>query len=163
MDLSKFKTEELLLVAIKSEIESERIYTRTGERVKNAFLKERLRFLAGEEKNHKAFLEGFYKKQFGDKKIVIPESSEVPLPDIKIDTENDPISKILEQSMKAELAAKDFYQALSLKFTDDKTIKMLKLLSKMEDEHYKILSTEHNNALQFEDYDETWPNMHMGA
>jgi rubrerythrin len=163
MDLTKFETEELLLVAIKSEIESERIYTKTEERVKNAFLRERFRFLAGEEKNHRAFLEGFYKKQFGDKKIIIPETSEVPLPDIKIDTENDPISKILEQSMKAELAAKEFYKALSLKFSDKKTINMLELLSKMEDEHYRILSTEHNNALLFEDYDETWPNMHMGA
>ncbi len=163
MDLSSFTVEELLLVAIKSEIESEKIYRETGNRVKNAFLKDRFNFLAGEEKNHESILRKFYKKEFGDKEIIIPEKSSVPLPEVKVNTESDPISEILEQSMKAELAAKEFYEDLAKKFSDAETKNILKILSRMEQEHYNILNTEYENAKLFEDYDEIFPNAHMGA
>jgi len=54
MDLSGYTLEDLLLAAIKSEVESERIYSSLAGRVGNFFLKDRLNFLAGEERRHRA-------------------------------------------------------------------------------------------------------------
>ncbi len=162
MDISEFGMEELLLAAIKSEVESERIYKETAVRVKNAFLRERLEFLAAEEKKHRQFLEFLYRKKMGDKKIVLPEKSRVPLPRIDIGSENDPISLLLESAMKAEKAAEAFYNALAERFEDDETRKMLKVFANMEYGHYKILESEYESAKVFEDYDTIWPMMHVG-
>ncbi len=162
MDIKKFGMEELLLAAIKSEVESERTYTKVAERVKNAFLKERLRFLANEEMKHRQFLEFLYRKKIGDGKIVLPEKSRVPLPEIEIGDENDPISLVLESAMKAEKAAEEFYNALSERFEEEDIRKMLKVFANMEYGHYKILESEYENAKVFEEYDTVWPMMHVG-
>ena len=102
MDLSICSLEDLILTALKSEIDSEAAYLKLADRVENFMLKDRLKFLAGEEEKHRAFFERLYKKNFSDKEIVLPEESPVPLPQIKIDTENMPMSEILESAMQAE-------------------------------------------------------------
>ena len=57
MELKKYALADLLLAAVKSEIESQTIYSLVAQRVKNAFLKERLEFLALEEKKHQQAVE----------------------------------------------------------------------------------------------------------
>ncbi len=100
MEINRYGLEELLLAAIKSEAESEEAYSKLAERVKNAFLRERLRFLAAEERKHRAYLEGLYREKIGKKEIILPEKTGVPLPKIDIGNENDPISLVLESELK---------------------------------------------------------------
>ena len=111
MDLKKYSLEDLLLAAMKSEIESHEVYTTIARNVKNGLIKDKMMFLASEEQKHKAFIEQVYKAQFPKKKLVIPTSTPVPIPALVIPEEDTPLSTILKTAMAAEHAAHEFYQS----------------------------------------------------
>jgi rubrerythrin len=164
MDLSAFSMEDLLLSALRAETESRDVYKKLAAGVKNAFLKDRLKFLSEEEEKHRVFFEMLFKQRFQAKEIVLPEKTPVPLPKIKIEDESLPISEIFWRAMQAEMAAHDFYTILAEQFTDDPQVKkMLLYIATMEKGHYKLLEIEKENAEKFEDYDVEWPMMHIGA
>ena len=162
MDLSKYSLEEIILSAIKSEVEASEVYTKLADNVKNAFLKEKLIFLAKEEKKHKLFIDILYKQQFPNKNIKLPEKTPVPLPEIKI-YESINLSEVIEDSMEAEKAAQEFYIEFSKFFKKNPQIQMtLQYFSKMEEGHYKLLELERDSIMKFESYDDFWPMMHAG-
>ena len=161
MNLEEYNLKTLLLAAIKSEVESKKVYEDLANRVKNALLKERLLFLAGEEDKHRAFLEALYRQKFPDEEIVLPEKTPVPLPEVDA-SEDRLLSEIIEDAMKAELAAKEFYESLKDLLQDEKNRNMLQILANMEQGHYDILAKELENLKTFENYDEYWPMMHVG-
>ncbi len=155
MNLENYDLKTVLLAAIKSEIESKEVYETLADRVKNALLKDRLLFLANEEKKHRSYLESLYKNYFPNEDIKVPDKSPVPLPQVDA-SESRLLSEIIEDAMKAELAAKEFYESMKSFVDDDKTKKMLQVLANMEQGHYEILSKELENLKQFEDYDTPW-------
>lgn len=162
MNIEKYDLETLLLAAIKSEVESKNVYRTLSNRVKNALLKERLLFLAGEEEKHQSFLESLYRQKIGKDEIILPESTPVPLPQVD-PSEDRLLSEIVEDAMRAELAARDFYESLRDRFQEDEeTKKMLQILASMEQGHYDILAKELENIKNFENYDSYWPMMHAG-
>ncbi len=166
MDLSKFSLEELLLAAIKSEEESRNIYTKIAEAVSNALLKDRFKFLAEEEEKHRQFIEGIYKGKFPGKELKLPETTPVPLPEIKFSSEEVPLSDILSQAMEAELAAHEFYKSLAERFSSEKdreTRKTLLFFSSMEMGHYHLLKLERENIERFEEFEDYNPMVHIGA
>lgn len=162
MDLSSYSLEDVFLSAIKSEVESKTVYSKLAGSVKNAFLKERLNFLAAEEERHRQFLMKAFRGNFPGKEPVPPETSPVPLPIIMIPDEMVPISEVLESAMQAELAAKDFYLAFADLLDDAEQKRTLEYFALMEEGHYEILKVEKENSLRFEDYDDYWPMMHVG-
>ncbi len=161
MNLEEYNLRTLLLAAIKSEVESKDVYETLAARVKNALLKERLLFLAGEEDKHRAFLEALYRQEFPGEEIELPDKTPVPLPHVDA-SENRLLSEIIEDAMKAELAAKDFYESMKDLLQDEKNRNMLQILANMEQGHYDILAKELENLKQFEDYDTYWPMMNIG-
>ena len=164
MDLTQFSREELFVSAIKSELESHEIYSRLSESVKNAFLKDRLTFLASEEEKHRGLLEGAFKREFPEKELLLPEKTPVPLPEIRIPDELVPLSEVLESAMSAELASQEFYNSFATQFPDDTDMrKTLELFATMEMGHYRLLEIERDNMQRFESYDAYWPMMHMGS
>jgi rubrerythrin len=163
MDLREYTLEEVLLAAIKSEIEAKEVYEKVAERVKNALLRDKLKFLAKEEEKHREIFEGIFRNRFPSKKLLLPEKSPVPLPDLKIESQMVKISEIFEMAMKAEKAAHDFYIGIAEYFQDDPdTQKEIYYIASMELGHYKIFEVERDNALKFEDYDIEWPMTHVG-
>ncbi|MBN1226934.1 MAG: ferritin family protein [Deltaproteobacteria bacterium] len=164
MDLSKFSKETLLLTAIKSEIDSRQTYLDTATKIKNALLKEKLSFLASEEEKHKDIIEGIYSEEFSGKKVSIPETSPVPLPEIKIIDEMMPITEIFSMAMDAEKAAHDFYMEMSKLYEENLRIKnTIEYIATMELGHYKLLEIEKQNMKKFEDFDVYSPMLHVGA
>ena len=129
MNIRKYALKILLLAAIKSEVDSRELYKRLANRVKNALLKDRLLFLAGEEEKHQAYLETLYRERFPGEKINIPDKTPVPMPVVDA-SKHRLLSEIIEDAMKAELAAKDFYDSLKERFDDDKIKEMLHILAK---------------------------------
>ena len=164
MHLDKLTVEDLLLAAIKSEMESKEVYDSLADRVKNAFLKDKLRFLAKEEANHRAFLESIFKRTFKGKELKLPEASPVPLPLIIYDDEaTTPVSTVLESAMGAEKAANEFYNDLAERFSEELDIRnKLKYLASMEMGHYRLLELAVENIRLYEDYLDEWPMMHAG-
>ena len=163
MDLNKYSLEDLLLTAMKSEIESRNVYLEIAKRIENGLLQDKLEFLAKEEEKHRLFIEDIYRNHFPDNKIVIPNVTPVSLPKLEITDEKIPISKILTMAMEAEKAAHDFYKSLSKRF--EKGSKMnhtLVYFSDMEMGHYKILENEKYSMERFEEADIYWPMVHVG-
>jgi rubrerythrin len=163
MDLRTFSEEELFLSAIRSEIDAKDVYSKLADGVKNAFLKDKLKFLAGEEEKHQRYLENTFSTRFAGKEIELPAKSFVPLPEIQFQNESVPISEVIESAMKAELAAQDFYKSFADSFDDSEIKKTLEFFATMELGHYKLLEIEKENIQKFEEYDDYWPMMHMGT
>ena len=154
MDIRGYELEDLLLAAIKSEVEAEEVYLKLADSTKNPFLKGRLEFLAKEEGKHKEFLKGIFRKTFPAKSVVLPRESVVPLPSVKLYGETGAMRDvvvILEDGMKAEKAAHDFYQSLKDRFKDEKIRKTLHYLAVMELDHYEILKKERDEMQEVED------------
>lgn len=163
MDLAAFKLEDLILSALKSEIDAKLIYISIAGKLKNAITREKLKFIAEEEQRHKDFFENLFIKTFPDTELVVPESTPVPLPEISINDENIQLSEIFSQAMEAELAAHEFYNSMAERFEGDEEIKnTLKYFANMEMGHYRLFEIEKENAQTFDDYNEEWPMMHVG-
>ncbi len=152
----------LLLTAIKSEVESHGVYSLLAGRVKNALLKERLNFLAGEEARHRHILQGIFKEKFPDQDLELPEKSPVPLPRVIISDELMPLNEIFQMAMDAEKAAYDFYQGLAERFEEDDLVNVILYVARMELGHYELLKVESESLERFEEANIHIPFIHEG-
>ncbi|HDQ16339.1 MAG TPA: Rubrerythrin [Bacteroidetes bacterium] len=162
MDLNRFELNDLLLAAIKSEMESNELYSKMAKKTKNDLLSGKLIFLAREEIKHRAFIEDIYRNHYPDKDLKIPSETPVPLPKVKMD-EDTSLSNLLKQAMVAEQAASDFYKHLAGRFeAGSKINNTLMYFADMEIGHYKILDVEKNSMERYEEDDVYWPMIHAG-
>jgi len=162
MNLDNFKLEELLLTAIKSEIDSNKLYLKIAKKTKNGLLQDKLEFLAKEEEKHREFCEDIYKNHFPNQKIKLPKETPVPMPKIDLDEEM-PLSKLLNMAMNAEEKASDFYKSLADRFEEGSKIHYTLLyFADMEKGHYTILELEKESMERFEEADVYWPMTHVG-
>lgn len=163
MDLSDYSMEDLVLTALRAEVDAKEVYISMAKGVSNAYLKGRLCFLADEEDKHRGYLDGLFRDQFPGREPVLPEATPVPMPEVSLPSEHVPISTVFAQAMEAEKAASDFYASFAQRFEEGSDpSRMLMYFSKMEMGHYNLLKTERETAAQFEDFDEMWPLMHAG-
>ncbi|MDI6851201.1 MAG: ferritin family protein [bacterium] len=163
MDLSKFSLKDVILTAIKSEVESKELYEKMKNRISNFVLKDKFEFLAKEEEKHREFFEKLFSQNFPGETVLLPEKSPVPLPEIGPEVEKLPVSDVLEIAMQAELKASEFYKSMINLFSDEMIKKTLEYISTVELSHYKLLETERDYAKKFEDYETEWPGFHIGA
>ena len=162
MDLNKFDLEDLLLAAMKSEVESKFLYSKMAKKTKNGLLQDKLEFLAKEEEKHRSFIEDIYKNHFPENEVVLPKKSPVPLPELEF-SKDTPMSKLLSQAMDAEKAATSFYESLATRFEEGtKIYNTLLYFADMELGHYKILEMEKESMERFEEADVYWPMVHAG-
>lgn len=152
----------LLLTAIKAEVESHGVYTLLAGRVKNAMLKERLNFLAGEEARHRRIIEGIFTEKFPGQQLELPEKSPVPLPKVIISDELMPLYEIFQMAMDAEKAAYDFYQGLAERFEENDLVHVILYVAKMELGHYELLKVESESLERFEEANVHIPFIHEG-
>ena len=163
MDLSKYTLKEIILTALKSEVESKELYEKMKNRVSNFVLRDKFDFLAKEEEKHRVFFEKMFAQNFPGETVALPDKSPVPLPEIGPEVEKLPISEVLEIAMKAELKASEFYKSMIELFSDEMIRKTLEYISTVELSHYKLLEAERDYAKKFEDYEVEWPGFHIGA
>ncbi len=154
---------ELLLAALRAEIDSRNFYEGLAGRVKNFLLKDRLNFLAGEEEKHRRYFQSVLESRFPGEEIVPPSVTPVPIPRLELPHEMVPISELLWQAMQAEKAAEEFYTEIAKHFEEgSQEQKMTLYIAAMERGHYRLLEQERESALKFEDADFTWPMTHVG-
>jgi len=151
--MKKASVQELLGLALRSEIDSNAAYSSVAQRVSNPLLKEKFNMLAFEEKKHQDILEKLGKVLFPEEEIRIPDRADPALlPSIEIRPSSSLVD-ILYQAMKAEKSAENFYADLSRRFKNPQK-KILVYLSKVEHSHFKMLESEYTLAQDFEDYAE---------
>lgn len=153
--------EEILEIAIKAEIDAARTYKKLAESVDTFLLKDKFHFLEKEEEGHRRLLEKIFESKFPGKEIVLPDKSQVPFPEVKIE-EGTPLSSILSQAMEAEKAATEFYKEMEKEMEEEREKSMVSYLSSMEESHYYLLKSEREIAYNFELYDEVHEMMHVG-
>lgn len=149
--------EKYILLGIKSEYVAERVYRNLARKIKNPFVKGRIENLADEEVKHAEILKALYRKMFNKeadlKKLdfydKLPE-----VPEIQIFQEIDGIDdvmKILEGAMKAELAARDFYNEVANKTSDEKLKEIMEYMARIEKQHHDILEMEYRDYIDYEE------------
>jgi rubrerythrin len=163
MNLASFSEQELILTAMKSEVDSRDFYSGLAGKVKNFLLKEKLDFLSGEEEKHRSYFDNMYKDRYPEEKLILPAKTPVPLPQLKITSEGVPISELFTMAMEAEMAAHDFYTGLADRLSGDERVKKTVLyIAAMEMGHYRLLEVERESAEKYEDFDVEWPLTHVG-
>jgi rubrerythrin len=134
-------TLEVLSIAIKSEIDAVRLYTRMKEQVDSEDLKEKMDFLISQEEKHEKILTEVYEKKFPEVKLALPPRSIVPMIDEVLGRESS-LKELFDAGMKAEKMAEDFYRDLANKTNDMRAKSILMYMSNMEQSHYAILEAE---------------------
>lgn len=153
VSIAREPVKKLLGYAVRAEMDSNKIYTKMADRVKNPLLKEKFSILAFEEKKHKDVLENLFESLYPGEKLHMPESVDERLLPAVVIRPSSGLVEILEQAMAAEQAAQDFYATLAKRMKEPKK-KILEYLSKVERSHYLMLKSEYTMAQQFEDYAE---------
>jgi rubrerythrin len=162
LDLTAYSLEDILLTAIKSEVDAKKLYTSLADQVKNGLLKDKLQYLATEEEKHRAYLKKLYTQTYPRKQLKLPSTTPIPLPNVPTSDEDIPLSTVISHAMKAEQAAQDFYQTLATKLTDEKTQHMIRYFADMERGHYELLKIEQQAMERFEEADVYNEMVHVG-
>ncbi len=153
VNIERESVKTLIGYAVRAEIDSNKVYLKLSDRVKNPLLKEKFQLLAFEEKKHKEVLENLFAALYKGDELEIPAHvDERLLPSVVIKPSS-ALVDILHQAMQAEKSAQDFYASLAARVKSD-TRKILEYLSKVEKSHYLMLRSEYALAQQFEDYGE---------
>jgi len=153
VSIAQQSVKKLLGYAIRAEADSNRVYTRMANRVKNLLLKEKFQLLALEEKKHKDILLRLFASMWGGQKPEIPKSVDKRLLPAVLIKPSSTLVDVLNQAMNAEKSAREFYASLAKKLLAPNK-QMLLYLSRVENSHYLMLRGEYIMALQFEDYAE---------
>ncbi|MCK4908770.1 MAG: ferritin family protein [Planctomycetes bacterium] len=134
-------TLEIVGIAIQAEEEAVKYYRQIRRLTRIPSLKNKLKFLIGEEQKHSRILADFYRRKFPDVRLVKPASSLVPKPVVQVKGKIT-ILGLLKVSMKAELAAEKFYLDLAGRINDTRSRLLLKYLAKVEKSHHALLKNE---------------------
>jgi rubrerythrin len=141
---------EVLGVAIRSEVEAHRFYTRILKRVQNPILREKLSRLAGEEKRHRQILEERYKKSSGEEYPPLPAKGG-PEGKGQISRNLTP-EEVLKLAIRMERQAASFYQREAQKSMDLSGSFMLEYLADFERNHERSLEAELKALQRFPDW-----------
>jgi rubrerythrin len=136
-------TLEVLSIAIKSEIDAVKLYTRMKEKVESQDLKEKMDFLISQEEKHEQILKEVYAKKFPEVELALPPKAIVPMIDDVLAREAT-LKELFEAGMMAERMAQEFYTGLADKSNDMRAKKTLLYMANMEESHYAILEAEWN-------------------
>lgn len=134
-------TLEILSIAIKSEIDAVKLYTKMRNMVESEDLKEKFGFLIAQEVKHEQLLKEAYQKKFPEVKLALPPASIVPMIDDVLSRDAS-LKELFEAGMKAEKMAEEFYSDLAKKTGEISAKNVLMYMSNMEKSHYAILEAE---------------------
>ena len=136
---------EVLSIAIKSEIDAKRLYTRMKEKVDAEDLHEKLDFLIAQEDKHEKILREVYEKKFPEVALALPPKAIVPMIDDVL-AKDATLKELFEAGMQAEKMSAEFYSGLADKTNDMRAKKTLLYMANMEESHYAILQAEWNQV-----------------
>ena len=147
----KLKPWEVLGVAIRSEIDAAAFYTRLQEKVKNAILLQKLKFLAMEEEHHRKILERLFGQKYRDESREVPGNALMPPIAASLGAEPS-VLDLFRAALKAEETAENFYMAAVDKAEDEGSRSLLAYLGRVERSHQAMIKSEIELLAKFPDY-----------
>jgi len=159
--IKDFSIEELLGMAVKAEIGAREFYESLAKNVDIHELKEKIEWLAGEEKKHEELLRRIYATMFPGKEVIFPEEHIGPelRPVARQLHGVEDIIDLIRWAMKAEEIAAKFYAELEKMVEGEEKKRLMRYLSDMELGHYYNLKAEYELLLDWAMYSQM---MHMG-
>ncbi|WP_297486565.1 ferritin family protein [Thermococcus sp.] len=156
-----FSLEELLGMAVKAEIGARKFYESLAENVDIRELKEKIEWLAGEEKKHEELLRRIHESMFPGKEVVFPKEHIGPeLRPVARELKGvEDVIDLIRWAMKAEEIAAKFYAELEKMVEGEEKKRLMRYLSDMEWGHYYNLKAEYELLLDWAMYSQM---MHMG-
>jgi len=145
MKIENMGIEDVLGMAVKTEIQGRKFYLKLAEEVKNPEVKKKIQSLADDEQRHERVVIDFYRKTLGKEPANLPEKG---IPDIvkaisSMDVNSrSQVLQVLDMAVEAELLSAKFYHHGATLTADPKTKRMFEQLEKEEDGHYNFLVAE---------------------
>ena len=163
MDLDKFSNEQIFLAGIKAEMDAKAVYAALAKGIQNAYMKDKMVFLANQEEKHRKGLIKMYLKETKKKAVTVPDETPVPMPFLKMPGKGTLVSEVVQSAMNAERNAEDFYTAFAHRFpVGSEQAYLLLYFASMEKGHYLLLENEKALMEKEEYYDNSFPMMHVG-
>jgi rubrerythrin len=157
---TKIQPNEVLAIAIRSEIEAASFYARILDGVKNILLQQKLKFLVLEEKKHRQILERLHAQRYPGIELRIPEKTACPRPTMTVD-ERSSVLDLFKAALQAEKYAEEYYKDSRAVVEDAASQKILEYLSRVERSHYFLIKSEIDLLSKFPDYYDV-EDFHLG-
>ena len=145
MEIEKLTLEDILGMAVKTEIMGQKFYMELSEKISNQEVKKKVVQLAADEKRHQRIVCDFYRQILGKEPRDLPEEG---MPDIlkairSVDvTDKTQLLELLDMAIEAEALSAKFY-ARGARITEDPKVRMtFEELAAEEDSHFDYLSAE---------------------
>lgn len=148
---SKLGPQEVLAVAVRSEIEAADFYANLLGKVKNVILQQKLKFLVLEEKKHRRILERLHGQRFPGVELKVPDKAVRPRPSLRVD-ETSSVLDLFRVALEAESFAEKYYRESRQVVEDPGSRKILEYLSRVERSHYFLIKSEIDLLSRFPDY-----------
>jgi rubrerythrin len=145
MQIEKMTIEDILGLAVATEIQGRRFYQNLSEKIANPTVKKRIEGLANDEARHQVLMEELYRKILGKEPQALPAKG---VPDIikaiaslRVDDRTQVLG-IIEMAIEAETTSAKFYQRGAHIAGDNKTRLIFEELEREEDGHFNYLVSE---------------------
>ncbi|HBZ00124.1 MAG TPA: hypothetical protein DEO84_02275 [candidate division Zixibacteria bacterium] len=145
MQIEKMTIEDILGVAVVTEIQGHRFYQNLSEKISNPVVKKRIEGLASDEARHQVMMEDLYRKIVGKEPQSLPQKG---VPDIikaiaslRVNDRTQVLG-VLEMAIEAETTSAKFYQRGASIATDNKIRLIFEELEREEDGHFNYLVSE---------------------
>jgi len=148
---AKLKPDEILAVAVESEIDAAAFYTKLQDRVANEILLQKLKFLAFEEQKHRQVLEKLFGQRYPGQSMNAPAGVHKPRLSGLIG-EDITVVGLFEAALKAEEFSEAFYNDGAKVVTDEAGNRILAYIARVERSHQAIIKSELDLLRRFPDY-----------
>jgi rubrerythrin len=145
MEIQNMTIEEILGLALSTEIHGRKFYENLANKVSHPEVKKRIASLANDERRHQEIMENLYRTILNKEPQLLPAKG---VPDIlkaiaslQIDDKTQ-VLRVLDMAIDAEVIATKFYHRGATLASDPATRKVFEELEKEEDSHFQFLTAE---------------------
>jgi rubrerythrin len=147
---SRWKTQDVLALAVKAEIEAADLYTALQGKVRSRLLGRKLDFLIFEEKKHRRILEKLYAQRFAGLALNLPPTSFLPA-SLRVEPKTLTVPQLFQTALQSEKYSEDFYRSAAKVMEDEAGRKILDYLARVERSHYFLVKSEIDLLEKFPD------------
>lgn len=145
MDIQNMTIEDILGMALATEIHGRKFYENLAAKVTHSEVKKRIASLANDERRHQELIENFYRTILKKEPQLLPAKG---VPDIlkaiaslQIDDKTQ-VLQVLDMAIEAEVTATKFYHRGATLTSDPQTRQIFEELEREEDGHFQYLVAE---------------------
>ncbi len=151
--MAELTLRQALEIALKSETRARELYETIHGRVTNLMMRDKLKFLAGEEQKHYDMLRAVFGEKFGGAPGE-PDPSLLPRMVIEFDLEKAELTDLWKAAMSVEEISALHYESLAGRVSGRARL-MFNYLANVERSHYYLLKSEYDVLAEIDEYTRT--------